>query len=83
MFEFSNAERAACQRLLDLARIEDFGLQGDVTSRSVLDAGARGRARLVARETGVVAGLEAVRLVVEMAPGLEAEHLAADGPVAP
>ena len=42
------------------ALAEDVG-RGDVTTASIVPPGARGRARLVAREAGVVAGLEAAR----------------------
>jgi len=53
------------RRLLQLALEEDLGRQGDVTSCAVVPAEAVGRAAVVARATGVIAGLPAVALTFQ------------------
>jgi nicotinate-nucleotide pyrophosphorylase (carboxylating) len=55
------AVRSLIERFLD----EDIG-HGDVTTEAVIDASARGAARIEAREDFVVAGLEAARLAFEI-----------------
>ncbi|MEO5615774.1 MAG: nicotinate-nucleotide diphosphorylase (carboxylating), partial [Cypionkella sp.] len=44
--------------LVRAALIEDLGPNGDVTSRAVIQASTRYRARLNAREAGVVSGMQ-------------------------
>ena len=56
---FTAAEATACRRLLDLALEEDLGAAGDLTSQAVVPPDLTGRAALVARAAGVVAGLPA------------------------
>ena len=56
--------RALIERFLD----EDIG-HGDVTTEAVVDASARGAARIEAREDFVVAGLDAARLAFEILDG--------------
>jgi nicotinate-nucleotide pyrophosphorylase (carboxylating) len=56
---FTDPEREAFRRLADLALKEDLGEQGDRTSQAVIPAEREGRAVLVARSPGVVAGLPA------------------------
>jgi nicotinate-nucleotide pyrophosphorylase (carboxylating) len=56
---FTPAEETAFQRLLDLALEEDLGADGDLTSLALIPADQPGRAVLVARAPGVVAGLPA------------------------
>ena len=51
---------AALDALFALARAEDLGLVGDVTTTAMIRPGASGEARLVARAPGVIAGLQAV-----------------------
>jgi nicotinate-nucleotide pyrophosphorylase (carboxylating) len=58
---FTAAEADACNRLLELALQEDLGANGDLTSQAVIPAELPGRAALVARSAGVVAGLPAAR----------------------
>ena len=58
---FTAAEADACRRLLDLALQEDLGANGDLTSQAVIPADLPGRAALVARSAGVVAGLPAAQ----------------------
>ncbi|MBO0699370.1 MAG: carboxylating nicotinate-nucleotide diphosphorylase [Zavarzinella sp.] len=49
--------------LIDFALTEDLSDDGDVTSRATVPAGARGEAAFVAREPGVLAGIEAAERV--------------------
>ncbi len=49
--------------IVALALAEDLGTRGDVTSAATVPAGACATARFVAREGGVVAGLDAVAAV--------------------
>ncbi|MDB5307869.1 MAG: nadC [Gemmataceae bacterium] len=63
MTGFTPDEAEACRRLIDLALAEDLGPTGDRTSRALIPADHRGRAALVARTTGVVAGLPAAAAV--------------------
>ncbi|MGD9691587.1 MAG: carboxylating nicotinate-nucleotide diphosphorylase [Phycisphaerales bacterium] len=56
-------------RLLELARDEDLGSQGiagDITSATLIPRGASLRASLVARDTGVIAGLGCVALAIDV-----------------
>lgn len=51
------------------ALAEDLGSAGDVTSESMVDAGARGRAVLRARQAGVVCGVRvAMEVIAQAAP---------------
>ena len=59
MQQFSLAERGAFAALLELAIREDLGRSGDATSTAVVPAGLRGKAAIVARKAGVLAGLAA------------------------
>lgn len=52
--------------LLELARDEDLGAAGDVTSRFTIEAGRRGRALVRARRPGVVAGLPALATLLDV-----------------
>lgn len=49
-------QRASLEQLIRCAHDEDLGRAGDITSASVIDAGQRGRAVLVARQNGVFCG---------------------------
>ena len=49
-------DQRALQQLIELARQEDLGAAGDITTR-IVGAEGRGRARLVAREPCVAAGM--------------------------
>jgi nicotinate-nucleotide pyrophosphorylase (carboxylating) len=66
MPSLSSAETAAARRLIDLALAEDLDAVGDVTSLATIPADARGRAAVVARAAGVVAGLPVAALVLEV-----------------
>ncbi len=77
---FSQAERTACQRLIELALAEDLGVHGDVTSQALIPQQLQGRAVIVARAMGVLAGLEAAALVWQaVEPGLHLKVVQTDG----
>ncbi|WP_462418472.1 carboxylating nicotinate-nucleotide diphosphorylase [Kytococcus sp. Marseille-QA3725] len=62
------------------ALAEDLGAGGDVTARATIPAGATGAALVVAREKGVVSGLDFVVAAYEQVdPRVQVELLAADG----
>ena len=65
--DFTPAEAAACRALVALALAEDLGPAaspaGDLTSQATIPPAATGRADLVARTAGVLAGLPAATLV--------------------
>jgi nicotinate-nucleotide pyrophosphorylase (carboxylating) len=77
---FTAAETANARRLIEWALAEDLGPAGDLTSEATLPADREGRVRFVARAPGVVAGLPAVRLVLEAVDSsLVFEPVVADG----
>src|SRR5947209_7046040 len=77
---FSDAETAACRRLVAWALEEDLGTAGDLTSQAVVPADLPGRAVFVARAAGVVAGLPAASLVLAAVDArLSLQPLLADG----
>ena len=59
------AELAALDALVGLALAEDLGAAGDVTSAATIPAGQTGRAAVVARAPGVLAGIAAAARVAE------------------
>jgi len=72
-----NVETRAARKIQALARpvyeeivrealAEDFGLGGDITSEAVIPAGTRARASLVARRSGVLAGLDPALLAFRL-----------------
>lgn len=64
---------------LRAALAEDLG-RGDITSESTIPATARGRARIRAKATGVLAGIDIARRIFHLVdPALALEPLAADG----
>ncbi len=74
------AEMAAARRLIDLALVEDLGEAGDVTSAATIPANASGRAAVVARAAGVVAGLPIAGMVcAAVDPALTFTAAFADG----
>ncbi|MBM4380934.1 MAG: carboxylating nicotinate-nucleotide diphosphorylase [Deltaproteobacteria bacterium] len=71
---------AHLDRLIDLALDEDLGASGDVTTAALVPAGARGRAELWAKESMVLAGMEAFRRVFEKVdPSVSVRPLRVDG----
>ena len=74
------AETAAARRLIDLALAEDLGSAGDVTSFATIPVDTPGRAAVVARAAGVVAGLPIAELVcAAVDPALTIKPAVADG----
>ena len=66
-------------RIIDLALAEDTG-GGDITSRILLPADLAGRADIMAKEEGILAGGDIARLVfVRVEPSLKVELLIPDG----
>lgn len=80
MSAFTSAETVACERLIELALLEDLGTKGDITSEATIPAELQGRAAFVARAQGVLAGLPAIRLVCEAVdPALQLDFHTQDG----
>jgi nicotinate-nucleotide pyrophosphorylase (carboxylating) len=72
--------RLLIEPLVRAALLEDLGRAGDITSDAIVPADAEVEAVIVARQPGVVAGLEAALLAFELVePGLRVERLCADG----
>jgi nicotinate-nucleotide pyrophosphorylase (carboxylating) len=70
----------ALRSLVALALAEDFGVQGDITSIACIDAHDSGRASLVVRESGVLAGTAAATEVFrQVDPSVEVDWLQDDG----
>ncbi|MBX3322599.1 MAG: carboxylating nicotinate-nucleotide diphosphorylase [Phycisphaeraceae bacterium] len=64
---WNRAHDTLARRLLELARDEDLGPQGtDLTGSIFLDPLSHGRAAVVARESGVAAGLALVPMLLEV-----------------
>jgi nicotinate-nucleotide pyrophosphorylase (carboxylating) len=62
------------------ALLEDLGRAGDATTDALIDPGVRARARMVARQPGVAAGLDVARVAFALIdPSLELRAAAADG----
>jgi nicotinate-nucleotide pyrophosphorylase (carboxylating) len=77
---FTPAEAEAFQRLASWALDEDLGANGDLTSRAILPADLEGRAAVVARGAGVVAGLPAAQTTFALVdPNLSFEADVEDG----
>jgi nicotinate-nucleotide pyrophosphorylase (carboxylating) len=73
-------ETGLVRRLLELARDEDLGLAGDITSLATVPAHAQGRVALNAREPAILAGLAFAPDVLELfAPHCLFRPLARDG----
>ncbi|HKB38981.1 MAG TPA: carboxylating nicotinate-nucleotide diphosphorylase [Gemmataceae bacterium] len=83
MSTFSEAEKRACSRLIELAFEEDRGGSVDLTCAAVIPDGLQGQARFVARSEGVLAGLPVAPLVYEEfrveGEAVEFEPLVEDG----
>ncbi len=80
--EFGERERQAAQALIDLALAEDLGPTGDLTSEAVIDPAIRAQVAIVARETGVLAGLPIVKMVFDrLDPRVQVAENVQDGEV--
>ena len=72
--------RLLIEPIVRAALAEDLGRAGDITSDAVVPADAEVRVVMVARQPGVLAGLEAGLLAFELLePGLRIERLVAEG----
>lgn len=77
---FTPAEAAACAHLIELALEEDLGSTGDPTSQALIPEDLPGRAALVARQPGVLAGLPAAEMTfAAVDPALTFQVLKQDG----
>ena len=66
--------------LVRTALLEDLGRAGDITTDAIVPASSRGRTALVARQDGVVAGLDIALLAFRLIdPDIRAEIAAPDG----
>jgi len=73
-------DRAEWQPVVEAALREDLGEAGDVTTDAVVDADATARGRIVAREAGVVAGIDIALAVFTLVdPSVATNPLVADG----
>jgi nicotinate-nucleotide pyrophosphorylase (carboxylating) len=73
-------EPAEVDRLVRAALAEDFRYGPDITTAAVIGSGAVADARVVARQPGVLAGLDVAAAVLAVAaPGAAIEPLARDG----
>jgi nicotinate-nucleotide pyrophosphorylase (carboxylating) len=72
--------RFLIEPIVRVALLEDLGRAGDITTDAVVPEDARVEAVMVARQAGVLAGLEAGLLAFELLePSLRFERLAAEG----
>ncbi len=72
--------RVLVEPVVRAALLEDLGRAGDVTTDATIPAETRARARLVAREAGVAAGLDVARLAFALVdPDLPVTARAQDG----
>jgi nicotinate-nucleotide pyrophosphorylase (carboxylating) len=77
---FTAAELANCDRLAKWALEEDLRATGDLTSQALIPADLPGRAALVARAPGVIAGLPAAEHVFALVdPTVSFQTLVPDG----
>src|SRR3546814_14246271 len=66
--------------LVRAALLEDLGRAGDLTTDAIVPLDAQGRTRLVARQAGVLAGLDLARLAFRlMDAGINFQPVLADG----
>lgn len=77
---FTPEETEACRRQASLALEEDLGAVGDLTSEVLIPAERIGVALIVARQSGVLAGLPSAELTFALVdPTLTFESVCADG----
>jgi nicotinate-nucleotide pyrophosphorylase (carboxylating) len=76
---FNYLEPSYIHHFIQTALAEDLG-DGDHTSLSTIPSDAQGRARLLVKDTGILAGVELAKLIfAEVDPNLEVEVLLEDG----
>lgn len=67
-------------RVVETALAEDLGREGDITTAAVVPSGSSALGKLVAKESGVIAGLQVASTVFHTVnPALNFEALAEDG----
>ena len=72
--------RLLIEPIVRAALIEDLGRAGDITTEAIVPRDATAEAEIIARQPGVLAGLDAALLAFELVdPGLRIERLRADG----
>jgi nicotinate-nucleotide pyrophosphorylase (carboxylating) len=72
--------RLLIEPIVRAALIEDLGRAGDITSEAIVPRDAVAEAEIVARQPGVMAGLDAALLAFELVdPGLRIERRRVDG----
>jgi nicotinate-nucleotide pyrophosphorylase (carboxylating) len=72
--------RLIIEPIVRAALLEDLGRAGDITTAAIVPREATAEADIVARQPGVLAGLDAALLAFELIdPGLRIERLCADG----
>jgi nicotinate-nucleotide pyrophosphorylase (carboxylating) len=77
---FNSLPDLMLEPLVRTALLEDLGLSGDVTTRSVIPYHTRWRARIVAREAGIVSGMQIAALTFRIVDAeLEVNLVVADG----
>lgn len=82
LMPFNRRERYQCELLLKLGLEEDLDDVGDITSNAVIAPERQSQALVIARQEGVVAGLECIDIMAGIyGKGLSVERLAQDGAV--
>ncbi|WP_032826713.1 carboxylating nicotinate-nucleotide diphosphorylase, partial [Bordetella holmesii] len=77
---FPSLPQVMLEPLVRAALLEDLGRAGDITSDAIVPLEARGQTRLVARQSGVLAGLDLARLAFRLVdPEIRFQMLLADG----
>ena len=73
-------DRKWIEQLISMALQEDLGERGDLTSSAILDGKEQGKAKIVARQEGILAGVEICRLVFnQVDSSVESQVLKSDG----
>jgi len=68
------------ENLIDIAIIEDFGEEGDHTSKACIDKSARGKAQLIVKEEGIIAGINiAKKIFLKIDNSLDINIIIEDG----
>lgn len=80
---FSPEHALAARQLINLAIAEDLGPTGDRTTDTLIPARLIANADFVFRQSGVVAGLPVVKLIVDYFPGLVFSPFFQDGSFVP
>ena len=76
----STPPRIMIEPLVPMAQLEDHGRAGDLTTAAILPPDRRARAALLARQAGVVAGLDLARLAFQLIdPAIEMRQQRGDG----